>query len=196
MGLQNIFIFIMVEKENYDYLFKFIIIGDASTGKSCLLHQFIKGKFKKSTGHTNGVEFGCKMVTVGKKTIKLQIWDTAGQERFKSVTRSYYRGAAGALIVYDITQNETFNNISNWINDARSLARPDISMMVVGNKLDLKDDRNVAFLDASKLCQENDVMFMETSALTGENVDEAFMKVCKTILYKIETGKIDPNIMM
>lgn len=88
-----------ISQDQYDYLFKFIIIGDAGAGKSCLLHQFIEGKFKKSSSHTIGVEFGSKIIQVANRTIKLQIWDTAGQERYRSVTRSYYRGAAGALIV-------------------------------------------------------------------------------------------------
>uniref|UniRef100_A0A8C5XW70 RAB4B, member RAS onco family n=1 Tax=Microcebus murinus TaxID=30608 RepID=A0A8C5XW70_MICMU len=90
--------------ETYDFLFKFLVIGSAGTGKSCLLHQFIENKFKQDSNHTIGVEFGSRVVNVGGKTVKLQIWDTAGQERFRSVTRSYYRGAAGALLVYDITR--------------------------------------------------------------------------------------------
>ncbi|PHJ15488.1 ras family protein, partial [Cystoisospora suis] len=89
--------------DEYDYLFKFIIIGDAGAGKSCLLHQFIENKFKKGSSHTIGVEFGSKLISIGGRRIKLQIWDTAGQERYRSVTRSYYRGAAGALLVYDLT---------------------------------------------------------------------------------------------
>uniref|UniRef100_A0A8C8FCE6 Ras-related protein Rab-4B n=1 Tax=Oncorhynchus tshawytscha TaxID=74940 RepID=A0A8C8FCE6_ONCTS len=90
--------------ETYDFLFKFLVIGSAGAGKSCLLHQFIETKFKQDSNHTIGVEFGSRVVNVGGKTVKLQIWDTAGQERFRSVTRSYYRGAAGALLVYDITR--------------------------------------------------------------------------------------------
>lgn len=90
--------------ETYDFLFKFLVIGNAGTGKSCLLHQFIEKKFKDDSNHTIGVEFGSKIINVGGKYVKLQIWDTAGQERFRSVTRSYYRGAAGALLVYDITR--------------------------------------------------------------------------------------------
>merc|ERR1712112_479411 len=103
----------------YDYLFKFLVIGSAGTGKSCLLHQFIEGRFKEDSSHTIGVEFGSKIVPVGGKTVKLQIWDTAVQERFRSVTRSYYRGAAGALLVYDITSRESFNCLTNWLTDAR-----------------------------------------------------------------------------
>ncbi|OII77190.1 hypothetical protein cand_021720 [Cryptosporidium andersoni] len=183
------------EKEQYDYLFKFIIIGDAGAGKSCLLHQFIENKFKKGSSHTIGVEFGSKIITTGGKRVKLQIWDTAGQERYRSVTRSYYRGAAGALIVYDITNRETYNHLVNWLADARTLARVDISIIGVGNKVDLKDKRQVTFLEASRCAQENDILFLETSALTGEGVEEVFIKVTRLILSKIEDGTIDPSTM-
>jgi len=184
------------DKDQYDYLFKFIIIGDAGAGKSCLLHQFIENKFKKGTSHTIGVEFGSKIIQVGGRTIKLQIWDTAGQERYRSVTRSYYRGAAGALIAYDITNRESYNHLMHWLADARTLARADISIITIGNKCDLKDKRAVTYLEASRAAQENDVLFLETSALTGEGVEEVFIKVAKMILSKIEDGLIDPNTMV
>mmetsp|Transcript_43841 Transcript_43841/g.50433 ORF Transcript_43841/g.50433 Transcript_43841/m.50433 type:complete len:206 (-) Transcript_43841:117-734(-) len=183
----------MGDLEPYDYLFKLIIIGDSGTGKSCLLHNFLENKFKKGSSHTIGVEFGAKVITLHNKTIKLQIWDTAGQERFRSVTRSYYRGAAGAVILYDITNEESFNHVSSWLTDARTLGRPDITILTAGNKSDLKDNRAVAYLDASKFAQENDVQFLETSALTSENVEEAFLRIAKLILGKIESGDIDPQ---
>ncbi|XP_034294243.1 ras-related protein Rab-4B isoform X2 [Pantherophis guttatus] len=178
-----------------DFLFKFLVIGSAGTGKSCLLHQFIESKFKQDSNHTIGVEFGSKVVTVGGKTVKLQIWDTAGQERFRSVTRSYYRGAAGALLVYDITSRETYNALTNWLTDARTLASLNIVIILCGNKKDLDADREVTFLEASRFAQENELMFLETSALTGENVEEAFLKCARTILNKIESGELDPERM-
>lgn len=184
------------DKDEYDYLFKFIIIGDAGAGKSCLLHQFIENKFRKGSSHTIGVEFGSKIISVGGKRIKLQIWDTAGQERYRSVTRSYYRGAAGALIVYDITNRDTYSHLINWLADARTLARADISITAVGNKVDLKDKRQVTFLEASRFAQENDVLFLETSALTGEGVEDVFIKIARMILNKIEDGLIDPRSMV
>jgi len=179
--------------EAYDYLFKFLVIGSAGTGKSCILHQFIEGKFKEDSSHTIGVEFGSKIVNVGGKAVKLQIWDTAGQERFRSVTRSYYRGAAGALLAYDITSRETYNAAANWLTDARTLASPNIVILLVGNKRDLDADREVTYLEASRFAQENELMFLETSAVTGENVEEAFLKCSKTILCKIESGELDPE---
>ncbi|XP_052827864.1 ras-related protein Rab-4B isoform X1 [Octopus bimaculoides] len=177
------------------FLFKFLVIGSAGTGKSCILHQFIENKFKQDSNHTIGVEFGSKVVNVGGKSVKLQIWDTAGQERFRSVTRSYYRGAAGALLVYDITSRETYNALTNWLTDARTLASPNIVIILVGNKKDLEADREVTFLEASRFAQENELMFLETSALTGENVEETFLKCARSILTKIESGELDPERM-
>jgi len=181
--------------ETYNYLFKFLIIGNAGTGKSCLLHQFIENKFKHDANHTIVVEFGSKVVQVGGKSVKLQIWDTAGQERFRSVTRSYYRGAAGAILVYDITSRESYNALMQWLTDAKTLASPHIVVLLVGNKKDLETKRDVNFLEASNFAQENDMMFMETSALTGENVEEAFLRCARTILSKIESGELDPDRM-
>ncbi|XP_017320162.1 ras-related protein Rab-4A isoform X1 [Ictalurus punctatus] len=174
--------------ETYDFLFKFLVIGNAGTGKSCLLHQFIEKKFKDDSNHTIGVEFGSKIISVVNKFVKLQIWDTAGQERFRSVTRSYYRGAAGALLVYDITSRETYNALTNWLTDARMLASQNIVIILCGNKKDLDADREVTFLEASRFAQENELMFLETSALTGENVEEAFVQCARKILNKIESG--------
>lgn len=184
-----------VMAETYDFLFKFLVIGSAGTGKSCLLHQFIENKFKQDSNHTIGVEFGSRVVNVGGKTVKLQIWDTAGQERFRSVTRSYYRGAAGALLVYDITSRETYNSLAAWLTDARTLASPNIVVILCGNKKDLDPEREVTFLEASRFAQENELMFLETSALTGENVEEAFLKCARTILNKIDSGELDPERM-
>jgi len=181
--------------ETYDYLFKFIIIGDAAAGKSCLLYRFTDNKFKSDSTHTIGVEFGSKIIDAAEKFIKLQIWDTAGQERFRSVTRSYYRGAAGCILVYDITSRESYNHLSTWLNDARALATNELAIVLVGNKIDLQEDREVTFLEASRFAQENDLLFLETSAKTGENVEDVFMKCAKTILNKIESGVIHPEDM-
>lgn len=116
-----------------------------------------------------------------------------GQERFRSVTRSYYRGAAGALLVYDSCSRDSFNALANWLNDARTLASPNIVILLIGNKKDLEEAREVTFLEASTFAQENELIFLETSAKTGENVEEAFLKCSKTILAKIETGELDPE---
>lgn len=180
--------------EHYDYLFKFLIIGSAGVGKSCILHHFIENKFKSESSHTIGVEFGSKIVTARGKRAKLQIWDTAGQERFRSVTRSYYRGAAGALLVYDITSRESFNALTNWLTDARTLASPNIVIILVGNKKDL-EDREVTYLEASKFAQENELIFLETSAVTGEHIEDTFLQCASSILSKIESSELDPDKM-
>ncbi|XP_063692568.1 ras-related protein Rab-4B-like [Bolinopsis microptera] len=180
--------------EHYDFLFKFLIIGSAGVGKSCILHHFIENKFKSDSSHTIGVEFGSKIVQVRGKRAKLQIWDTAGQERFRSVTRSYYRGAAGALLVYDITSRDSFNALTDWLTDARTLASPNIVIILVGNKKDL-EDREVTFLEASTFAQENDLIFLEGSALTGDNIEDTFLQCASSILSKIETSELDPDKM-
>ena len=177
----------------YDYVFKCIIIGDTGTGKSCCLHRFVEGKFKHGPPkHTIGVEFGSRVITLGDKRIKMQIWDTAGQERFRSVTRSYYRGAFGALVVYDVTKRATFEHVETWLEDARTLAHENVCCILCGNKCDLEDaPREVELLEGTRTAQENDAMFLETSALTGENVDEVFLKCARSILTKIEDGTLD-----
>lgn len=179
--------------DSYDYLFKFLIIGRTGVGKSCILHRFIENKFKEDTTHTIGVEFGSKLVNVNNKSIKLQIWDTAGQERFRSVTRSYYRGAAGALLVYDIASRDSFNSLQNWLSDARNLASPNIVIILVGNKKDLESQREVSYQEASQFAKDNDLIFVECSALNGELVEEAFLKCARIILTSIESGQINPE---
>jgi Ras-related protein Rab-4B len=150
---------------------------------------------KVDSSHTIGVEFGHKILQIGDQLLKLQIWDTAGQERFRSVTRSYYRGAAGALLVYDITHRETYTHVSSWLADARSLANPDIVIVMVGNKSDLDESREVSFLEASRFAQENDLIFLETSARTGAGVSEVFSKCARRVLSKLESGVLDPQTL-
>ncbi|KAI8140640.1 ras-related protein rab-4B-like protein [Fennellomyces sp. T-0311] len=139
------------------------------------------------------MEFGTRIVHIADKSIKLQIWDTAGQERFRSLTRSYFRGAAGALVVYDICNRETFLGVDSWLADVRSLANPELVIILVGNKSDRADEREVSYLEASRFAQENEMMFLEASALTGDAVEEMFFKCARSILSKIEIGQIDPE---
>eukprot|EP00667_Euglena_gracilis_P012971 EG_transcript_13352 len=192
--------------EKYDLLVKLIVIGNSGTGKSSLLHRFIEDRFVADQSQTIGVEFGAKVVPILGSRVKVQIWDTAGQERYRSVTRSYYRGATGALCVYDITSRESYDALPQWIQAARDLAGPDIVIMMVGNKADVADAkgtaedvaeggegatrRRVTHLEASTFAQENQLMMMETSAATGEYVEDAFVKVAKNAMIRMqETGQ-------
>lgn len=175
-----------------DYGFKLIIIGDAGAGKSSFMRQFLDGKFRKNSLQTIGVEFGTKIIDLEQHKIKLQIWDTAGQERYRAVTRSYYRGAVGALILYDVTSRDSYNNLPTWLQDAREQAWKDISIIAVGNKRDRKEDRQVSFLEASRFAQDQEILFLETSALTGENVQEVFHTLAQRILHKVKEGLMDP----
>eukprot|EP01132_Coremiostelium_polycephalum_P002845 gene2845-3536_t len=141
--------------------------------------------------HTIGVEFGTRIVDVNNKKIKLQIWDTAGQERFRAVTRSYYRGAAGALLVYDITRRITYNHLTTWLTDARNLTNPNTVIMLIGNKKDLEGQRDVTFEEASAFAKQNGLIFVESSAKTGENVEEAFLRTAKLIFQSVQEGNVD-----
>jgi len=169
-------------RQDYAYLFKFIIIGDEAVGKTCLLLQFTDKRYRTTHQVTVGVEFGSKTVEVKGKMIKLQCWDTAGQDRFRSIVRSYYRGAAGALLVYDITRRESFEHVANWLQEARNNADADLVMTLVGNKCDRSNDRQVTYEEGHSFAQRNGLSFVETSAVSGHMVDAAF---------QITAGQVD-----
>jgi len=176
---------------SYAYLFKYIIIGDTGAGKSCLLLQFTDKRFQPVHDLTIGVEFGARLVTIDRRQIKLQIWDTAGQESFRSITRSYYRGAAGALLVYDITRRDTFQHLGRWLEEARQNGNQNMTIMLIGNKCDLEHRRQVTPEEGAKFAQENGLLFMETSAKTAFNVEEAFVKPAQHIYEMIQKGVYD-----
>ena len=179
---------------SYAYLFKYIIIGDTGVGKSCLLLQFTDKRFQPVHDLTIGVEFGARMVTIDNRQIKLQIWDTAGQESFRSITRSYYRGAAGALLVYDITRRETFQHLTRWLEEARQNANQSMVIMLVGNKGDLDHRRQVTREEGEKFAKEHGLIFLETSAKTAANVEEAFINTAQKIYETISKGDLDVNL--
>nr|CCC95899.1 unnamed protein product [Trypanosoma congolense IL3000] len=179
--------------EKYQKLMKLIVLGDSGSGKSSLLHRFVEDTFVEDRTQTIGVEFGSKVVELSGRKIKLQIWDTSGQERYKSVTRSYYRGAVGCLIVYDITQRSSYESIPQWLNDVHHLAGQDVVVMLVGNKSDVANNRAVQHNEASLFALENNLLHLETSASTGEFVSDAFLKVAKAALClsadDVDTGR-------
>jgi len=176
---------------SYAYLFKYIIIGDTGVGKSCLLLQFTDKRFQPVHDLTIGVEFGARMITIDQRQVKLQIWDTAGQESFRSITRSYYRGAAGALLVYDITRRETFNHLTRWLEEARQHANQSMVIMLIGNKSDMDHRRQVSKEEGEKFAKDNGLIFLETSAKTAANVEEAFIGTAQKIYENIQNGIYD-----
>ncbi|KAF9555821.1 ras-domain-containing protein [Agrocybe pediades] len=217
----------------WHYVFKFIITGDPSVGKSSLLVRLTDQRFLANPEPTLGVEFGSKLITLPEenKVIKLQCWDTAGQETFRAITRSYYRGAAGCLLVYDVTSRESFNHIQTWLADVRKHADPHVSCILVGNKVDLCEDtvsaapsgtpgsnsvsntstikgsktgsspskskqrkaREVPYEEAELWAKENGLLFVEASAKSGVNVEQAFVDASRDILEKIRKGVFDDD---
>ena len=163
----------------------------AGVGKSCLLLQFTDKRFRQQHDLTIGVEFGARTIQIQERNIKLQIWDTAGQESFKSITRSYYRGAAGALLVYDITRRDTFTHLTRWLEEVRQNGNPDMTIMLIGNKSDLDPRRQVSTEEGERFARENGLVFMETSAKTAYNVEESFLQTSTVIYQNIEKGVYD-----
>eukprot|EP00931_Biecheleriopsis_adriatica_P065891 TRINITY_DN40341_c0_g1_i1.p1 TRINITY_DN40341_c0_g1~~TRINITY_DN40341_c0_g1_i1.p1 ORF type:complete len:218 (+),score=53.38 TRINITY_DN40341_c0_g1_i1:95-748(+) len=179
--------------EDYDHLYKIVLVGDATVGKTHLLARYVKGALPKAPTATVGVEFATRIVTVkdGKK-VKAQIWDTAGQERYRAITSTHYRRAVGALLCYDITKQASFQNCAKWMEELRQSAEPDIKIMLVGNKVDLADkdpaSRQVYYDAASQFARENDLvasdnhaLFQETSAVTNLNVKEVFQELLQEV---------------
>ena len=155
---------------SFEYIYKYIIIGDSGVGKSCILMQFTQNEFDVNKENTVGVEFGNKIIEVDGQPTKLQIWDTAGQEQFKSITRSYYRAVAGALLVYDVTNEQSFLNVKNWLEEARANANPELVILLCGNKVDMEDKRVIPAERGRKLAELNGILFMETSAMKNISI--------------------------
>merc|ERR1712157_220759 len=156
----------------------------------CLLLQFSDKRFRADHDLTIGVEFGARLITIENKQIKLQIWDTAGQESFRSITRSYYRGASGALMVYDISRRDTFNHLSRWLEEVRANASANLVIMLIGNKADL-ERREVSFEEGAQFARDNGLVFRETSAKTAQNVEEAFIQTAQKIYENIQNNVYD-----
>ncbi|PKU79279.1 ras-related protein RIC2 [Dendrobium catenatum] len=171
-------------EDDYDYLFKLVLIGDSGVGKSNLLSRFTRNEFNLESKSTIGVEFATKSLNVDGKIIKAQIWDTAGQERYRAITSAYYRGAVGALLVFDVTRRATFENIERWLRELREHTDPNIVVMLVGNKSDLRHLVAVSTDDGKALAERESLFFMETSALESTNVENAFSEVL-TQIYRI-----------
>lgn len=179
----------------YDYLFKLLLIGDSGVGKSCLLLRFADHTYTESYISTIGVDFKIRTIDLDGKTIKLQIWDTAGQERFRTITSSYYRGAHGIIIVYDVTDAESFNNVKQWLSEIERYACEGVSKLLVGNKCDLVNKKQVDFNTAKEFADKLNIPFLETSAKNATNVEKAFLTMAAEIKNTIasQTTAIKPG---
>ena len=174
-----------MDDEEYSMIFKIILIGDSGVGKTNILSRYTNNYFSDSSKSTVAVELGCKIEEVNGTKVKIQVWDTAGQERYKSITKTYYKGAKGALIVYDISRKESFLNVDKWIGDLKEFGEEDVCVILVGNKCDLEDFRQVSTDEVSKKAEQYSVGFCETSALSAKNIDTAFQMLIKKVSEKM-----------
>jgi small GTP-binding protein len=170
--------------------FKFILVGDSSVGKTAICKRFCQGQFDQDEPQTVAVEFDSKVVQVGDTKVKLNIWDTAGQEKFRSMTRAYFRSSAGVFLVFDVTNRTSFTNIDVWLKDAQKLTLPSSVKVLIGNKTDLGDARSVSRTEAEAYAEKNGLTFFETSALSGDRIEESFMDAAEKVQKLVASGTI------
>ncbi|KAL6051270.1 Ras- protein Rab-1A [Balamuthia mandrillaris] len=171
----------MTSLDQYDHLFKILLVGDSGVGKSSLLLRFTDDMFQETFISTIGVDFKIRNVNIQDKVVKMQIWDTAGQERFRTITSSYYRGAHGIIVVYDITDQVSFNNAKMWLNEIERYACGSVTKLLVGNKADMEDKRAVPMATGKAFADQQGMLFSEASAKEGKGVEDAFMVLVKEI---------------
>ncbi|KAH3726743.1 ras-related protein Rab-39B-like [Dreissena polymorpha] len=176
----------------FDYQFRLILIGDSTVGKSSLLKYFTDGKFDEVCDPTVGVDFFARLLEVKNGVrVKLQLWDTAGQERFRSITRSYYRNSVGIMLVFDISKRQSFDNITSWLGEAKFHIEPHQAVyMIIGHKADTDSERQVSYREAQQFAQMNGLKYIETSAKTGQNVEEAFQLLARDVYKLLEEGRV------
>ena len=187
-----------MEDESYEIMVKVVLVGDSGVGKTNIMSKYLKNQFREDSKATVGVEFGSKQFTVENHQIKAQIWDTAGQERYKAITSAYYKGAKGAFVVYDITRKNTFETVNKWVSDISAAADKKITLILIGNKNDLEDQRQVTKEMGEEKAKELGLAFMETSACSGENLDKAFQLMINEIYKKSKEdimGEGEENIV-
>ena len=184
----------MAEDENYEMMFKVVLVGDSFVGKTNIMSKYIKNEFHEDSKATVGVEFGSKQFTVEGHSIKAQIWDTAGQERYKAITSAYYKGAKGAFIVYDITRKQSFDSVEKWVNDVTAVADKKITIILIGNKCDLEDQRQITKEQGEEKANKLEIAFLETSAYSGENLDKAFDKMMNEVYKKCHEEMLSDDV--
>ena len=182
----------MTMKEvNFNYLYKYIVIGDSFVGKSCIVAKYIHGGFDEEFKTTIGIEFGSKDLTINGKVYRIQIWDTAGQETFRSITRAYYKNSVCSFIVYDVTNRQSFLNVQDWFNECKKQTPKTAMMVLVGNKIDLNNKREVSYEEGENFAKNNSMLFYETSAKNGDNIENMFYESAEIIANKINEGYYD-----
>ncbi len=174
----------MADEEEYEMMAKVILIGDSSVGKTNIMSKYLKNQFNENSKATVGVEFGSKLFKLNGHNIKAQIWDTAGQEKYKAITGAYYKGSKGAFVVYDITRKETFESVDKWINDLKSSGDPKLIIIIIGNKCDLEEKREILKEQGEEKAKSFGCAFLETSALSGDNIDKGFEMMISEIFKK------------
>ncbi|XP_022058597.1 ras-related protein Rab-19-like [Acanthochromis polyacanthus] len=190
--------------DSFDFLFKIILIGDSNVGKTCVVQNFKSGIFSEKQQNTIGVDFTVRTVDIDGRKVKMQVWDTAGQERFRTITQSYYRSAHGAMIAYDITRRSTFDSVNHWIKEVELYGAANVVLVLIGNKCDLEDERQVQFEEACNLAKERGILAaLETSAKESQNVEEAFLMMARELLSRnglyVQQGDLDgstPHILL
>ena len=173
-----------MEDDNYEMMFKVVLVGDSFVGKTNIMSKYLKNEFHEDSKATVGVEFGSRQFNIEGHVIKAQIWDTAGQERYKAITSAYYKGAKGAFIVYDITRKESFDNVTKWAEQLKAAADKNLTIIIVGNKVDLEDQRQVKTEEGQNKANELESAFIETSASSGTNLDKAFEMMINEVYKK------------
>ena len=182
-----------MDDDNYEVMFKVVLVGDSSVGKTNIMSKYLKNEFHEDSKATVGVEFGSKQFTVDGHQVKAQIWDTAGQERCKAITNAYYKGAKGAFVVYDITRKGSFESIDKWVNDLTGTADKKITIVIIGNKCDLEDQRQITKEQGEEKASKLEAAFLETSAFSGENLDKAFEMMMNQVYKKCHEEMMAEN---
>ena len=181
------------KKENKYYSFKFIVIGDQSVGKTNIINRFAKKDFTNEYKVTIGMEFLSYYLKINNRVFNIQLWDTAGQERFHSIVKGYFSNSTCAIVVYDITQRSSFNSVKDWVEECKNYTNKNVLLLLVGNKTDLKDKREISTEEGREFAEKNGMEFFESSALTGDNIDHIFVSACQIINENLNNDLYDFN---